>query len=166
MQIRKGSVPHLCTYFDTWRFHACLHFLSIDTEAGKVISEKGRPRYEYSSTDMDVVGGGREAIVTHMCILGGGETPWPECVNKLYRANDRRLSAKLVPTFADRRCYVVSVTDPYDRIVGFLDRYVCIEENSNTYVLFICKIIYLFVYFYLSKLSLWLTAYDCWVTSE
>jgi CBS-domain-containing membrane protein len=36
--------------------------------------------------------------------------------------NDRRLSAKLVPTFADRGCHVVSVTDPYGRILGFLDR--------------------------------------------
>jgi CBS-domain-containing membrane protein len=35
---------------------------------------------------------------------------------------DRRLSAKLVPTFADRGCHVVSVTDPYGRILGFIDR--------------------------------------------
>jgi hypothetical protein len=27
-----------------------------------------------------------------------------------------------VPTFADRGCHVVSVTDPYSRILGFLDR--------------------------------------------
>jgi hypothetical protein len=26
---------------------------------------------------------------------------------------DRRMSAKLVPTFADRGCHVVSATDPY-----------------------------------------------------
>jgi hypothetical protein len=36
--------------------------------------------------------------------------------------SDRRLSAKLVPTFADRGCHVVSVTDPYGRILGFLHR--------------------------------------------
>jgi hypothetical protein len=36
--------------------------------------------------------------------------------------SDRRLSAKLVPTSADRGCYVASVTDPYGRILGFLDR--------------------------------------------
>jgi hypothetical protein len=34
----------------------------------------------------------------------------------------RRLSAKLMPTFEDRGCRVVSVTDPCDRILGFLDR--------------------------------------------
>jgi hypothetical protein len=48
--------------------------------------------------------------------------PWHESAKELYRPSDRRLSAKLVPTFADRGCYVVSVTDPYSRILGFLDR--------------------------------------------
>jgi hypothetical protein len=33
--------------------------------------------------------------------------------SELYRPNDRRLSAKLVPTFADRGCRVVSATDPH-----------------------------------------------------
>jgi hypothetical protein len=32
------------------------------------------------------------------------------------------LSAKLVPALADRGWHVVSVTDPYGRILGFLDR--------------------------------------------
>jgi hypothetical protein len=32
--------------------------------------------------------------------------------SELYRPSDRRLSAKLVPTFADRGCRVVSATDP------------------------------------------------------
>jgi hypothetical protein len=36
--------------------------------------------------------------------------------------SDRRLSAKLVPTFAYKRCHTVSVKDPYGRILGFLDR--------------------------------------------
>jgi hypothetical protein len=49
-------------------------------------------------------------------------TPWPESASKLYRPSDRRLSAKLVLTFADRGCHVVSLTDPYSRILGFLDR--------------------------------------------
>jgi hypothetical protein len=33
----------------------------------------------------------------------------------LYRPSDRRLSAKVVPTFADRMCCVVSATDPHGR---------------------------------------------------
>jgi hypothetical protein len=48
--------------------------------------------------------------------------------SKIYRAvdstteNDRRLSAKLEPTSADRGCHVVNVTDPYGGILEFLDR--------------------------------------------
>jgi hypothetical protein len=49
-------------------------------------------------------------------------TLWPESASELYRPSDRRLSAKLVPTFSDRGCHVVSVTDLYGRILFFLDR--------------------------------------------
>jgi hypothetical protein len=38
-------------------------------------------------------------------------TLWP-LVRKRTIPSDRRLSAKLVPTFADRGCRVVSATDP------------------------------------------------------
>jgi hypothetical protein len=47
------------------------------------------------------------------------ETPWSESASELYQPSDSRLSAKLVPTFEDRRCHVVSVTDPYCRILVF-----------------------------------------------
>jgi hypothetical protein len=47
--------------------------------------------------------------------------PWPESASELYRLSDRRLSAKLMQTFADEGCNVVSVTDPYGRILEFLD---------------------------------------------
>jgi hypothetical protein len=33
--------------------------------------------------------------------------------NYVYRPSDRRLSANLVPTFADRGCHVVSATNPH-----------------------------------------------------
>jgi CBS-domain-containing membrane protein len=39
-----------------------------------------------------------------------------------FRQSDRRLSPKLMPTFANGRFHVISVTDPYGRILGFLDR--------------------------------------------
>jgi hypothetical protein len=45
-----------------------------------------------------------------------------ESASELYRQSDRRLSAKWLPTFEDRGCHVVSVMDPYGRILGFLDR--------------------------------------------
>jgi hypothetical protein len=41
---------------------------------------------------------------------------------KLYRPSNRRLSAKLVLTFAHRKRFVVRTTDPCGRILGFLDR--------------------------------------------
>jgi hypothetical protein len=50
------------------------------------------------------------------------QTPWSEFASELYQPSDRRLSTKLVPTFADSGCHVVSVTDPYGCILGFLDR--------------------------------------------
>jgi hypothetical protein len=50
------------------------------------------------------------------------KNPWPESASELYLPSDSRLSAKLMPTFADRGCHVVSVTDPYGRILGFPDR--------------------------------------------
>jgi hypothetical protein len=49
-------------------------------------------------------------------------TPLPWSASELYRPGDRRLSAKLVRTSADRGCRVVIATDPYGRILGFLDR--------------------------------------------
>jgi hypothetical protein len=53
---------------------------------------------------------------------GRDHTPWPESESELYRPSDRRLSEKLVPTFADRGCHVISTTNPYGRILDFLDR--------------------------------------------
>jgi hypothetical protein len=50
------------------------------------------------------------------------KAPWPESASELCRPSHHRLSVKLMPTLADRGCHVVSVTDPYDRIHGFLDR--------------------------------------------
>jgi hypothetical protein len=50
------------------------------------------------------------------------QTPWPQSASELYRPSDSRLLVKLVPTFADRGCCVVSVTDLYGHIFGFLDR--------------------------------------------
>jgi hypothetical protein len=46
------------------------------------------------------------------------KTPWSESASELYRPIDRRLSAKRLPTCADRGCYVVSVTDPSGRILS------------------------------------------------
>jgi hypothetical protein len=58
-------------------------------------------------------------------------TPWPETASELYRPSDRRLSAKLVPTFEDRGCHVTIVTDAYGVILGFLDRNNINNNNNN-----------------------------------
>jgi hypothetical protein len=55
-------------------------------------------------------------------LVAKNQTPWPESAIELYRPSDRRLSAKLVPTFSDRGCRMVSVMDPYGYIHGFLDQ--------------------------------------------
>jgi hypothetical protein len=53
--------------------------------------------------------------------MDGNKTPWPESESEFYRPSDRHLSVKLVSTFADRGCPLVSVTDPHCRILDFLD---------------------------------------------
>jgi hypothetical protein len=53
---------------------------------------------------------------------GIGKPPSLESASELYQPSDRRFSVKLVPTFTDRGCDVVSVMDTYGRILAFLDR--------------------------------------------
>jgi hypothetical protein len=50
------------------------------------------------------------------------KTPRSEFASELYRPSDRCLSVKWLPTFADRGRHVVSMTDSYGRILGFLGR--------------------------------------------
>jgi hypothetical protein len=50
------------------------------------------------------------------------QTPRPESTSELYRPSDRHLSPKLVTTFADRGCHMVSVMGPCSHILSFLDR--------------------------------------------
>jgi hypothetical protein len=50
------------------------------------------------------------------------QAPWSEFASELYRSSDRRLLAKSVPTFADRGFHMIGATDPYGRILEFLDR--------------------------------------------
>jgi hypothetical protein len=54
---------------------------------------------------------------------------------ELYRLSDCRLSAQLIPTFADRGCHLVSVTYPYGRILIFLDwsRYFFFQVTAQLY---------------------------------
>jgi hypothetical protein len=63
------------------------------------------------------------------------KTPWPESERELYRPSDRRLSAKLVPTFADRGCHVVSVMyslRPYSQFLDRSNTLAIIHQGRNT----------------------------------
>jgi hypothetical protein len=77
---------------------------------------------------------GRVALLCYMLIPQKKKIV-TENASELYRPNDRRLSAKLVPTFAGRGCQVISATDPYGRILGFLDqsRYFFFQVTSHLY---------------------------------
>jgi hypothetical protein len=76
------------------------------------------------------------AMVCCNCLLPVTE-PWPEPASEPYRPSDLRLSAKLVPTVADRVSHVVSVTGPYGRILGILDlsRYFFFQVAPQLYSL-------------------------------
>jgi hypothetical protein len=72
----------------------------------------------------------RHSLLTVNCIMPEQKkTPWSESESELCRPSGRHLSAKLVLTFADRGCHVVSMADPYGRILGFLDRALCLKAN-------------------------------------
>jgi hypothetical protein len=55
--------------------------------------------------------------------------------SELYRPSDRRLPAKLVPTFAVRGCHVVGVTDPYGRVLGSRPEPLLFLPSSSSIVL-------------------------------
>jgi hypothetical protein len=61
------------------------------------------------------------------------KTPWSDSASEWYRPSDRRLSAKWLPTFADKGCNVVSVTDPCGSILAFLDRNYCKKHARNMF---------------------------------
>jgi hypothetical protein len=53
---------------------------------------------------------------------GGRKTLWSQSASELYQPSNRHFSAKLLSTFLHRRYNVVSVMDPYGRILGFWDQ--------------------------------------------
>jgi hypothetical protein len=58
----------------------------------------------------------------HLSDKQNKQTLWPESASELYWPSDRRLSAKLAPTFAAGGCCMVSAMDSYSRILDFLDQ--------------------------------------------
>jgi hypothetical protein len=76
-------------------------------------------------------GRNNNSLITRCCVAGR-LTYLLRGLSPQANYTDRHLSAKLVPTFADRGCHVVSVTDPYGHILGFLDRTCCVNPIDNT----------------------------------
>jgi hypothetical protein len=58
------------------------------------------------------------------------QTLCPEFASELCQPTDCRLLVKLVPTFADGGCHVVSVTYPYCRNLGFKTEYMLATVNN------------------------------------
>jgi hypothetical protein len=58
-------------------------------------------------------------IVARLCRDRNELRGFSPLANYTDRSSDRRRSAKLVPTLADRGCHVVSVTSPSDRNFDF-----------------------------------------------
>jgi alpha-acetolactate decarboxylase len=61
------------------------------------------------------------------------QIPWLESASKLYQLSNSRLSAKLVPTFVNRGCRMVSATDPYCRILDFPQHLTTLQASMACY---------------------------------
>jgi hypothetical protein len=83
------------------------------SEHGLEQSTQRGPHYPCPSLNTDSVFQSQE-LVGHAVRADKtrGKSPWPESASELYQPRDRHMSAKLVPTFTDRGCRVVSATDP------------------------------------------------------
>jgi hypothetical protein len=95
------NLKRQCLYLLLLSFLADVHLLKVGTKLIKHHVMKMFQGVEYTSIQQKPPGGGLESA------------------SKLYRPSDRRLSANLVPTFADTGWNVASVTDPYSHILGF-----------------------------------------------
>jgi hypothetical protein len=68
--------------------------------------------------------------------------PWPESASELYWPSDRCMSVKLVPTFVERGCHAVSVTDSYSHIISFLVWIQVLEQGLKMWHFFCSPILF------------------------
>jgi hypothetical protein len=68
---------------------------------GTAESQSGR------DSKKDLLNAGYILTLRPRCSVLLKRTPWPESASELYRPSNRRLSAKLVPPFADRGVFVL-----------------------------------------------------------
>jgi hypothetical protein len=111
----SSSTPHHIKFsFTEHSTAAVLHWLGVNTNTLRDLDQLRRRSQSFQYAYKEA-----EKFVMHP---HKKKTPWSESAIELYRQSDRRFSAKWLPTFADKGCHVVGVTDPYGRILGFLDR--------------------------------------------
>jgi hypothetical protein len=112
----QGDVLHICFILNSGRLLFCFgSFGEILLFVSSFIEHLWKLHYSYKITCQE-----EDSRITKQ--KQRKQTPWPESASKRYRSSDRRLLAKLVPTFADRGSHVFSMMDPCGRILSFLDR--------------------------------------------
>jgi hypothetical protein len=84
-----------------------MYFVTLQSKG--LYDSLGLPNFDFYFT----------ANMKYLIIINKQIIPWLQSASELYRPGDRRLSAKLVPTFADRG---VSRWILYGQNLGFLDR--------------------------------------------
>jgi hypothetical protein len=89
------------------------------------------PVFYYQNSRQNKSADRKEKYFKYLVITKLKKTPCPESAIELYQPSDYRLSARLVPTFTDRGCSVVRVTDPYNRILNFLDREMTTKQTKT-----------------------------------
>jgi hypothetical protein len=123
-----GPTSFLTVYVSPYRFHlnswSCVSWKQlpkmspVNLVLPHVANRQAVKRPWYDLMPETLAQSANNVASGHLVKLNG--TPWPGSARELCRPSDRRLSAKLVPTFADRGCHMVSVTDSYGRIPGLL----------------------------------------------
>jgi hypothetical protein len=127
--LRQETLERLLVNFAQGKFVKFYYRLRRVRKAGQKLTFSGQHSWlvfgvqgSNIGTRLGILHGVFSRIPQTFHICRKKKTPWSESASELYRLSGRRLSAKWLSPLADRRCHVVSVTDPYGRILGFLDR--------------------------------------------
>jgi hypothetical protein len=66
-----------------------------------LMTDKGNKMYNWLFVYFSRLSAALVGFLSSLYCIYNTRTPWPQSANEVYRPSDRRLSAKLVPTFAD-----------------------------------------------------------------
>jgi hypothetical protein len=122
----------VCTHVTSWErdsMQSFTHFIRVDNRVTDIRGTLCLERMPFCLRSAHLTSSTFNCLPSRLSgvrcsVIGQGtmlkKPPCPESASELYRQSDRRLSPKLAPTFADRGCQVVSVTDLYCRFLYFL----------------------------------------------